>query len=709
MTEQGWIGKVQHALLLAVFFFLSMSSAWGYYLDTRKEMSLSGFAYTRGTWALSNDEIGHYKGLWQKGNLVQHRNFLTLEWRHKLERTSRELPTIGPLFQFLNLDDFDYYLNPRFEYDGVWEWGGNKAARLRQGGTNHQAKYFGSAPPVYPGQFTRHAEFEYESSRRRIKEALWNLRLYEAYVNLTKGPLFLRIGRQNLSWGETDGFRLLDQINPLDNTFGGFLTSLDERRIPLDMIRAQWNFGTVGPIFDLTLEGFYSIDNVTSATTTLQGSFWSVQGTTSPIAVGRTACGDPFFRSKNSSAQLGRPCSVRAAGPHSSLEDGRGGARITGTVHDFTFSLAHYYTWFDTPYVRTGIISPSQAHLLWDLAGLGIPALIPPSNPWGPNDPTVGLAGPGTPGGLLSPPLPGVTPAAVERNIRAFVNAKRVQITGASLSFPLNALTGLFVGPESPLFYVYTTIRSEFAYFRDTPVNRGFHDLDAPTALARYLTPVVPLNPLFLPGAPFSSEGGKRMGAVQARDAYAWNIGIDHNQWITWLNPTTTFTISAQQFWNRPLGVGNRYKRGQPPGLLNDANQVPIAPRNAAPTGPNPTPQEAVRPGGVGHRPQPCIPGPDGTAPCVFRGFLGSPNETQLSTLFVQTSYFSGNLKPQFTFFYDWSGAWLIQPGVDWIFYEPLRLSVRYNWIEGRYAVGGGIGLFKTRDNIWLELQYLLY
>ncbi|MBI3302189.1 MAG: hypothetical protein HYZ72_08975, partial [Deltaproteobacteria bacterium] len=582
MRMGGRPDRVRWVLVVA-FTFFSAASAWGYYFDERREMSLSGFAYTRGTWALANDDIGNFKGLWQRGNLVQHRNFLTLEWRHKLERVSREVPPLGPLFQFLNLDDFDYYLNMRFEYDGVWEWGGNKAARLRQGGTNHQAKYFGLTRPAYPGQFSRWSEFAYESSRRRIKEALWNLRLYEAYVNITKGPLFLRIGRQSLSWGETDGFRLLDQINPLDNNFGGFLTSLDERRIPLDMLRAQWNFGVVGPIFDLTLEGFYSIDNKTAATTTLQGSFWTVANGTGPIAVGRTPCGDPFFRSRDFPAKgKGLRCSVRAAGPHSNLEDGRGGVRLVGTVHDFTFSLAHYYTWSDLAYVRAGMISPTPAHLLWDLAGLGNPALIPATNPWGPNDPTVGLRGPGTPGGLSAG-----TPAAVERNVRSFVNAKRVQITGASLAFPLNALADLFVGPDNPLHYAYTTIRSEVAYFRDAPVSRGFHDLNGGTAIARFLAPVVPLNPAFRPGGPFSSERGSRMGAVKTRDAYAWNIGVDHNQWIRWLNASNTFVISAQQFWFRGLGVNNRFKPGVPPGLLNDADVIPVAPRSAAPTGPN--------------------------------------------------------------------------------------------------------------------------
>jgi len=77
MRGQGWIGGVRWVLVVA-FILFSAASAWGIYFDKRREMSLSGFAYTRGTWALSNDEIGNFKGLWQRGNLVQHRNFGSL-------------------------------------------------------------------------------------------------------------------------------------------------------------------------------------------------------------------------------------------------------------------------------------------------------------------------------------------------------------------------------------------------------------------------------------------------------------------------------------------------------------------------------------------------------------------------------------------------------------------------------------------------------
>ena len=72
---------------------------------------------------------------------------------------------------------------------------------------------------------------------------------------------------RNLSWGETDVFRLLDQINPLDASFGGFLVTLDERRIPLDMLRVVYGLGGVGPLSELNLEGFMVADDEVSTPT----------------------------------------------------------------------------------------------------------------------------------------------------------------------------------------------------------------------------------------------------------------------------------------------------------------------------------------------------------------------------------------------------------------------------------------------------------
>ena len=68
---------------------LEAATAWGYYFDDRREMSLSGFAYTRGVISTQGG-ISSSRHTYAEGNLVQHRNFLTLEWRHNLNRLSRE-------------------------------------------------------------------------------------------------------------------------------------------------------------------------------------------------------------------------------------------------------------------------------------------------------------------------------------------------------------------------------------------------------------------------------------------------------------------------------------------------------------------------------------------------------------------------------------------------------------------------------------------
>ena len=156
-------------------------------------------------------------------------------------------------------------------------------------------------------------------------------RLFEAYVNYAYGPFFLRVGRQNLSWGETDVFRLLDQINPLDAGFGGFLVSLDERRVPLDMARVVYGFGGVGPLSELNLEGFMVFDDKIAAPVPT-GSPWS---TPNPPGV---------------TGQIKKPSK--------NFADARGGGRIVGVWGEVMFSLAHYATYLDTPVLR--IVTPTN-------------------------------------------------------------------------------------------------------------------------------------------------------------------------------------------------------------------------------------------------------------------------------------------------------------------------------------------------------------
>jgi hypothetical protein len=150
-------------------------------------------------------------------------------------------------------------------------------------------------------------------------------------LDFTRGPLFLRVGRQNLSWGETDAFRLLDVINPLDASFGGFLVSLDERRVPLDMARVVYGLGSRGPFSELNLEAYGVLDDAIAEPVPV-GSPWGVGGPP----------GIKGFVKK----------------PARNFTDARGGFRVTAVLGELTLSAAHYYTFLDGPLVR--IMTPEK-------------------------------------------------------------------------------------------------------------------------------------------------------------------------------------------------------------------------------------------------------------------------------------------------------------------------------------------------------------
>src|SRR5205823_10235632 len=107
------------------------------------------------------------------------------------------------------------------------------------------------------------------------------------------------------------------------------------------------------------------------------------------------------------------------------------------------------------------------------------------ANPWGVDDP---LAARMISSGANLNGRGGVgTVAGGERNARSTLNFQQIQVTGASLSFPVNALTGMFVGSDNPLYYIYTTFRSEIAFFHKYPVMRAYAHGDGATAFSRFL------------------------------------------------------------------------------------------------------------------------------------------------------------------------------------------------------------------------------
>ncbi len=102
-----------------------------------------------------------------------------------------------------------------------------------------------------------------KSTRDQIK---FNNRIREAYLDLyfKHIPLTLRVGKQQVVWGESDGFRMLDRANTLDLSWHFFQElpppgfGFDELRKPFWMIKGLWDFKQLGPLSQPFLEFYWN-------------------------------------------------------------------------------------------------------------------------------------------------------------------------------------------------------------------------------------------------------------------------------------------------------------------------------------------------------------------------------------------------------------------------------------------------------------------
>jgi hypothetical protein len=555
------------------------TQAWAIFLDEAETLRFNGRMYNRT--AFSTEAAADNTRLrtpFQSWNMLQSRLFIQAELRHNLtdlvagRSTGRlsflQIP-LAPL-RLLDPEDIDYFVTYRGEYDGVWDYG----------------------PDVFSERYVRNSAGDKLDTRQRLRH---RHRLFEAYVDYTKGPLFLRIGRQNLSWGETDAFRLLDQINPLDASFGGFLVPLDERRVPLDMLRAVYGLGSQGPFSEIDVEGYVALDNKV-AESVPAGSPWA---TPNPAGI-------KGFVKK----------------PARNFTDARGGGRIIGVLGDFTLSVAHYYTYLDAPTLR--VVTPTRAG--------GQPIDL---------------------GEFEAAVAAGKTSRFLVDHLHANQWFKKVQISGGTMSFSVPQL--------------YAVVRSEFAYFYAEPfyLNSAPNQLLGP-ALTGNITPgyrQVGVNP----------TTGKALlqykNNIDRSDVVRWSIGMDVNRYIRFLNPTQSFQISGQVFGTHIL----------------DFNSTPLS--KVAPNF------------GFAHF---AVPVRDPHR--KNQAFVNLDPYQIINTLSISTSYRSGLISPALNFFYDWQGAFVLQPGVTFT-RDPFRLLLQYNFIDGQF---NGIGFLRDRGNFIVQLEAVI-
>lgn len=98
----------------------------------------------------------------------------------------------------------------------------------------------------------------FESSRKNLQwDNDFDQILREFYITYNTDKFLVRLGKQQIGWGEADGLRLMDVVNPLDarRDFLFYDTSgFEEVRIPKWMLKTELYTGAFGPIADSALE-----------------------------------------------------------------------------------------------------------------------------------------------------------------------------------------------------------------------------------------------------------------------------------------------------------------------------------------------------------------------------------------------------------------------------------------------------------------------
>ena len=89
--------------------------------------------------------------------------------------------------------------------------------------------------------------------------------LREIYIDATMpvnngDEINFRIGRQQVVWGRTDLFRVLDQVNPIDFSIQSIYEEFEDSRIPLGIFSAEYRAGAVGAFDDLNFQLIWNFE-----------------------------------------------------------------------------------------------------------------------------------------------------------------------------------------------------------------------------------------------------------------------------------------------------------------------------------------------------------------------------------------------------------------------------------------------------------------
>jgi Protein of unknown function (DUF1302) len=189
--------------------------------------------------------------------------------------------------------------------------------------------------------------------------------LREFYVDATvavKNDLLrLRIGKQQIIWGRTDLFRVLDIINPVDYSRNNIYDELEDIRIPQWILSAEYQFGPTLFMDDFNIQFVWNFDEfrpnnlgqagtpnqILDAASFFRGmkNLWDNGGTVSNFAAGG------LYATNFGPHQIG----IRKANiPDWELSNTQLGVKVEGVLGDFGWSINGYHYRSQLPSLRAG-------------------------------------------------------------------------------------------------------------------------------------------------------------------------------------------------------------------------------------------------------------------------------------------------------------------------------------------------------------------
>jgi hypothetical protein len=371
-------------------------------------------------------------------------------------------------------------------------------------------------------------------SKSERDDAKFNNRIREAYIDLyfKKLPLTLRLGKQQIVWGESDGFRMLDRANTLDLSWHFFQElpppgfGFDEVRQPFWMIKGLWDFKQLGPLSQPFLEFFWNPGDWNPGKISFVPRPWGVN-LLDPI---ENAQGTGVLQSSFCSGADGGACSSLLNGTElfkqgnwkrNPIENSQFGVRfhfITPGGYEWTINYL-YQRW-----------SPDGSPTA-PVRGVPITGetFVNDTSPAPGNQPGF-LNNQQYCQGLANSPNNIATPwGANELCVEYF--APYIHTVGASLNFFESNWT-------------QTVWRLETVIDFDLPFFDGgkYTDSDDPTDIANAgkqtaLFARAPNGPILLPGQ-------------TKKNMWKGMLAFDRPTWIKWLNKQTTFFVTGQFFWH---------------------------------------------------------------------------------------------------------------------------------------------------------------